>query len=145
MSFVINSIMASDLGDLDYAYRQFIISAGEDLDEELTGRRDTSEGIHGTASGGAWMAVVFGFGGITLTDDRLIVNPRLPRHWKSLAFNLMLRGERVSFQMDHSRVRIAVGDQKGVQLDALVAGHEVKLVSGKCCEVGLAASALPVL
>lgn len=135
MSFVINSMMAKDVGDLDYAYRQFLISAGEDLDENLTGRRDTSDGIHGTASGGAWMAAVLGFGGVRVTKDGLSVDPRLPEHWKSLQFKLMLRGEVVSFAIDHSRVRILVGTQSGLELPARVCGRSLTLVSGQRVEI----------
>ncbi len=75
MSFVLNCIMAADMGDMEAAYRHFIITCGEDLDEGLTGRRDTYAGLHGTASGGAWMAAVFGFGGVHL---RLPDSPASP-------------------------------------------------------------------
>jgi trehalose/maltose hydrolase-like predicted phosphorylase len=71
MSFVLNCIMAADVGDLAEAYKNFIITCGEDLDEGLTGRKDTSPAPRGPASGGAWMAAVFGFGGVhlPLPDD----------------------------------------------------------------------------
>lgn len=131
MSFVINAMMAKEVGDLDFAYRQFLISAGEDLDEDLTGRRDTAEGIHGTACGGAWMAAVLGFGGVLLTERGLSVSPRLPSHWQWLKFKLVLRGEVLSFAIDQSRVRISVGSEKGLDLGATIAGHPARLQSGK--------------
>lgn len=138
MSFVINSMMAKDIGDLDYAYRQFLISAGEDLDENLTGRGDTADGIHGTASGGAWMAAVLGFGGLWLTERGLQVNPRLPEHWRSLRFNVVLHGEVVSFDIDHGRVRITPGARKNVELPATVCGQSVVIRSGHELEVSIA-------
>ncbi|MGB9618862.1 MAG: glycosyl hydrolase family 65 protein, partial [Armatimonadota bacterium] len=137
MSFVINSLMAKDMGEMDYAYEQFLISAGEDLDEELTGRRDTAEGLHGTASGGAWMAAVFGFGGFRFSERGLSINPRLPDHWKSLEFNCVVRGELLSVRVDCSRVAIRVGNRKGIEIDAVVVGKETILRSGQVYEAAL--------
>lgn len=144
MSFAVNSMMAKDVGDIEYAYRQFLICAGEDLDEELTGRRDTAEGIHGTASGGAWMAAVFGFGGVRLTDRGLSINPRLPRHWKSLKFKLLVRGALLSFEVDHGRTRVSVSGDGAVDLAAEVAGEKLTLCAGHSYEfptAGLSARA----
>jgi len=53
MSFVINALNAVDVGEPAAAYKHFIITTGMDLDEALTGRRDTYAGLHGTAAGGA--------------------------------------------------------------------------------------------
>ncbi len=137
MSFVINSLMATDMGEMDYAYEQFLISAGEDLDEDLTGRRDTAEGLHGTASGGAWMAAVFGFGGFRLTERRLSINPRLPEHWRSLRYNVVVRGEMLTIEVSHSSVKVSVGSEKGIELDAIVAGKHVTLRSGETYDTAL--------
>lgn len=137
MSFVINSLMAVDMGEMDYAYEQFLISAGEDLDEDLTGRRDTAEGLHGTASGGAWMAAVFGFGGFRITERGLSIRPRLPEQWRSLRYNAVVRGEVLSVEVDRSTVRVSVGSEKGVELDAVVAGKTLTLRSGQTYETAV--------
>ncbi len=106
MSFVINAIMAAEVGDLDEAYQQFLVSAGSDLDEELTGRKDTYAGLHGTAAGGAWMAAVMGFGGVRLSERGLAIRPRLPRQWKSLQFRLAYRGRTLRVRVDHEQVTL---------------------------------------
>lgn len=134
MSFVVNAIMAKQMGEMDEAYRDFIISAGMDLDPSLTGRGDTGQGLHGTAMGGAWMAAVFGFGGVTLSKDRLLVEPRLPGHWKSLSFALRIRGESLRFTITHETIRIAVGTKRSVELPARIAGQDVTLRSGETYE-----------
>jgi trehalose/maltose hydrolase-like predicted phosphorylase len=134
MSFAVNAIMAKQMGEMDEAYRDFVISAGMDLDPSLTGRGDTGQGLHGTAMGGAWMAAVFGFGGVTLAKDRLLVEPRLPERWKSLAFTLRIRGEAVHFSMTHETIRVAVGDERSLELPARIAGEDVTLRSSETYE-----------
>ncbi len=130
MSYFINSIMAKEMGEMEDAHRDFIISAGMDLDPALTGRNDTHEGLHGTALGGAWMAAVFGFGGITLGQNGLTINPKLPAKWKSLAFRIMFRGELMEFKITRNTIEIAVGDKASLSIPAVVAEKETRLESG---------------
>ena len=131
MSFAANSIMATDMGEMDDAYRQFIIGAGMDLDESLTGRHDTHAGLHGSALGGAWMAAVLGFGGVQLCEGGLQINPNLPPQWEGLHFNLVLHGEVVKVSIDGNEIELAVGKERGLELPARVAGQAVTLRSGQ--------------
>ncbi len=137
MSYVINSITAKDMGDMEDAYRQFIITAGEDLDESLTGRGDTADGLHGTATGGAWMAAVFGFGGVDLVGETLFVNPKLPEHWKSLSFRIIIRDMKLEFMITQDNVTIRVEGASDVPLKAIVCGQMHELMSGAVLRVGL--------
>ena len=131
MSFAINSIMAADMGEMDRAYRDFMISAGSDVDESLTGRRDTFAGLHGTAMGGTWMAAVFGFGGVHLSEAGLRINPNLPPQWKTLRFNLVLRGERIRVTVDHEQVAFDVSSECSIEIPITVAGQVLTLRSGE--------------
>ncbi len=130
MSFGLNAIMCADMGDLREAYQQFIISAGMDIDEELTGRNDTRYGMHGTACGGAWMAVVFGFGGVRLHEGALHITPRLPRGWRALNFTLTLRGETCAVTITKHSISVRCGRRASLTLPAVLAGHAVTLRSG---------------
>jgi len=159
MSFVLNSIMAADMGEHDDAYKNFIISAGEDIDEGLTGRKDTYAGLHGTASGGAWMAAVMGFGGVNLAEGPtrgaethpaltlahapspagpvttgssvLRINPNLPQQWTELRFNLVLRGVTLHVAIDHTQVTLTLGKERKLELPLPVAGKPLVLKSGE--------------
>ncbi len=131
MSFVINAIASADVGEMDEAYRDFIISAGEDLDEGLTGRRDTYAGLHGTAAGGAWMAAVFGFGGVHISAQGLRINPRLPGLWSALRFNLVLQGVTVRVAIDREQIQLDVGTERKLSLPVTVAGQALTLESGQ--------------
>ena len=135
MSFAINAIAAADVGDLDEAYRNFMIAAGMDLDQELTGRQDTHAGLHGTALGGAWQATVFGFGGVHLSDKGLRINPNLPPMWQRLRFNLVLRGEVVRVEIDRREIVLTAGDERGIKMRIAIAGQEEVLRSAEMVRV----------
>jgi trehalose/maltose hydrolase-like predicted phosphorylase len=129
MSFAINAIAAADVGDVDEAYRNFLISAGYDLDEELAGRGDTHAGLHAAALGGAWLAAVFGFGGVSLTENGLRINPKLPPPWKKLRFNLMLKGQLVSITIDPEEITLKAGAERSIDIPLTVAGQKKRLRS----------------
>jgi len=130
MGYAINAIMAAGGGDMEEAYKNFIITCGEDLDESLTNRKDTYAGLHGTACGGAWLAAVFGFGGLSLSDRGLRINPHLPAQWRSLRFNLTLRGVVVDVAIDREQVTLKVGHERQAEIPIAVAGQALTLRSG---------------
>ena len=86
----IQAIIACMMDDPNDAYEHFIRAARADLRDVRGNARD---GIHAASAGGAWQAVVFGFGGLRLTAQGWETHPRLPKHWKRLSYNFFLRGE----------------------------------------------------
>lgn len=130
MSFAIHAIMAADLGELDTAYRNWLISAGMDLDETLTGRGDTADGLHGTALGGAWLAAVFGFGGVHWGAAGLHIDPNLPPAWDALRFQLAVRGARVRVAIDRRETVLTVEGEAGWELPVRVMGQKLTLKDG---------------
>jgi kojibiose phosphorylase len=131
MSFAVNALTALRMGDIDEAYAQFLIAAGMDLDESLTGRRDTHQGLHGTAMGGAWQAAIFGFAGVILKNQELSINPRLPRGWKSMKFQLAVRGGWIRVQIDRDEMRLIVSEPIRPKLSIRIAGREVSPLPGE--------------
>lgn len=130
MSFVLNSIMAADMGEMDRAYEEFIIAAGMDVDEELTGRKDTFAGLHGTSAGGAWMAAVFGFGGVCLSEQGLRIRPNLPPAWNGLRFPLLYQGLRLNVAIDREQVTIRAGGDASRIVSLNVGDRPVTLSGG---------------
>ena len=96
----IHAVLACELGMPKVAYEYFMQAALADL-EDLRG--NTADGIHGGSAGGVWQAVVFGFAGLQLTDDGHTLNPRLPPHWRRLAFNFWHRGKKVRVDLPESQ------------------------------------------
>ncbi|MEH2387474.1 MAG: beta-phosphoglucomutase [Nostoc sp.] len=85
----VEAILASDLGKSTEAYELFMRALMVDLEDN---RGNTSDGIHGASAGGIWQAVIFGFGGIQLTENGPVANPHLPPGWTRLKFKLHWQG-----------------------------------------------------
>jgi trehalose/maltose hydrolase-like predicted phosphorylase len=83
-------ILACELGYVDTAYNLFMKGALVDLENP---RGNSAEGIHLACCGAVWQATVFGFAGLTVTDEGYTTNPCLPEHWTRLAFKFLRRGE----------------------------------------------------
>jgi trehalose/maltose hydrolase-like predicted phosphorylase len=131
MSYALNAIACAETGDMDEAYKNFIIAAGMDIDQQLTGRMDTAAGIHGTSCGGAWMAAVFGFGGVHVAHGSLHITPRLPRKWTTLSFVLVLNDEEFSVTVTRDSVTVNGGDYANVEIPANILGQDVMIQSGR--------------
>jgi kojibiose phosphorylase len=86
----IMAIMACDVGKPDDAYEHFIRAVRADLRDV---RGNAGDGIHAASAGGTWQSVIFGFGGLRITQEDWRTNPRLPKHWKRLAFKFFHRGK----------------------------------------------------
>jgi len=82
--------MACKVGRVEEAYEYFIRAARADLRDV---RGNAGDGIHGASAAGTWQAAVFGFGGLRLHTNGWDVTPRLPAHWKRLAFKFYYHGE----------------------------------------------------
>jgi kojibiose phosphorylase len=94
----IQAIMSCEVDRLDEAYEHFIRAARADLRNV---RGNAEDGIHAASAGGVWQAVVFGFAGLQMLPDPAIpyrlcswrTRPRLPRHWRRLAFKFYFQGQ----------------------------------------------------
>jgi kojibiose phosphorylase len=86
----IMAIMACDVDKPEDAYEHFIRAVRADLRDV---RGNAGDGIHAASAGGTWQSVVFGFGGLRVTPEGWTTNPRLPHHWKRLAFKFFHRGQ----------------------------------------------------
>jgi kojibiose phosphorylase len=87
----VSATIAARAGDMATAYSHFLRAARADLGDV---RGNASDGIHGASAGGLWMAVVFGFAGLTLTPDGWEARPSLPPEWTRLRFAFRHRGVR---------------------------------------------------
>ncbi len=92
----IQAILACRMGDVEAAYPFFMQAALVDL-KDL--RLNAEHGVHGAAAGSVWQAAVFGFGGVRVTEQGLVSEPRLPAHWRRLKFKIVYRGEVREFDL----------------------------------------------
>ncbi len=81
---------ACEVGRPDEAYTHFMLAARADLRNP---RGNAGDGIHAASTGGVWQAAVFGFAGLRHTANGPTLRPRLPRHWRRLAFTYEYHGQ----------------------------------------------------
>ena len=86
----IHAWAACEVGRPEEAYDHFMLAARADLRNP---RGNAEDGIHAASTGGVWQAAVFGFAGLRHTAAGWTVRPRLPRHWRRLAFKYFYQGQ----------------------------------------------------
>ena len=89
LSTCIFSIVASEIGYHDKAYRYFMNTARMDLDDT---HHNVNAGIHAANMAGTWMCLVNGFAGMRSYGDVLSFRPALPQAWEEYTFRIMYRG-----------------------------------------------------
>ena len=106
------SLVAAEIGKIDWAYDYFMRAATIDLNGESKQFVGTLYigGTHPAASGGAWMSAVFGLCGVQCDGDILKIDPRLPAHWKSVRLPLALGRGRLLLEISNARIVVRVTD-----------------------------------
>jgi len=102
------SLIAAQIGKIDWAYKYFMKTATIDLTgdgKEYVGTLYIG-GTHPAGNGGAWMSAVFGLCGIHVSDEGISVNPRLPAHWTQVRLSMLFHGQRLRFTLTHADVAI---------------------------------------
>lgn len=90
LSACVHAILAADIGMDEKAYELYLRTSRLDLDDYNS---EVAEGLHVTSMAGSWLAMVEGFGGMRVSDSgRLMINPRMPKDWKSMQFKVNYRG-----------------------------------------------------
>ncbi|WP_428375488.1 glycoside hydrolase family 65 protein [Lichenicoccus sp.] len=100
LSRAMHGFVAARLGLTDLALRYFREMADIDLGDAQVGG---DGGVHIAALGGLWLTAVFGFAGLSLTEDGVALDPQLPPDWTSLAFCVQWHGRVL-------RIRIGAAD-----------------------------------
>ena len=102
------AIVAAEIGDTDWAYKYFMKTASVDLTgntKQYLGSLYIG-GTHPAANGGAWNTAIFGFAGVSFTNDTLDISPRLPKNWDSLSFKLNWKGDKLDIKITQNKVEI---------------------------------------
>jgi nigerose phosphorylase len=123
------SLIAAQIGKVDWAYKYFMKTATIDLTgegKEYVGTLYIG-GTHPAGNGGAWMSAVFGLCGIHISDDGISVHPRLPAHWKEVRLSLLFRGQKLRFTLAHGSVAIEMGDRGETGLPISINGQSYAL------------------
>lgn len=111
----VHSILAAELGRDRDAYRYAMHAARLDLDDY---NRNTAEGLHTTSMAGAWMNLVYGFGGLRSDGPRLRFAPSCPAAWKGFNFRLRYRGRllQVTVRKRNASFRLLEGEPLEIEV-----------------------------
>ncbi len=115
LSTCIFSIVASRLGMQKKAYHYFGDSAKMDLENT---HNNTKDGIHTANMGGCYMAIVYGFAGLRVTEKGIFLHPFLPDAWNGYCFKIHYRGNllKVSVTKDLIEVHLETGSELELQV-----------------------------
>ncbi|MCU1560720.1 glycosyl hydrolase family 65 protein [Mycetocola sp.] len=133
LSKIVQSIIAAEIGYQELALEYFLDMVFVDLADL---HKNTADGVHVASAGGAWNALVSGFGGMRDHDGILTFDPRLPQEWPELRYRLTWRGTRmlVSLTAEKMRVSVVAGENP---VSFLVRGEPVEVGPGADAEVTL--------
>ncbi len=115
LSCCIFSIIASEIGYHDKAYRYFMETARLDLDNT---HGNTQYGVHTAAMAGTWLGVAYGFGGMRVLEGTPSFAPTLPAQWQHYQFKIQLRGALLQVRVDRQQVVYTL-----LAGDSLLIGH----------------------
>ena len=119
LSPAIHALVAARLGELPLAEGYLREAASVDLGDTMG---NVSGGLHMAALGGLWQAILFGFAGMSYSDDGLAFEPRLPKQWRSLAFPVRWRGSQLRVRIDREAAQMLVRVELGQEVPVSAAG-----------------------
>ena len=125
LSASIQSIVAAEIGDSDAADGHFDDALYYDLSDSAG---NVASGVHVAAAGGAWMALVFGFGGVRDFDGQLTIDPALPQRWRSLSFSVRFHDRQLRIHLAHDTETYLL--ESGDPLEVAVRGEKITLRQG---------------
>jgi trehalose/maltose hydrolase-like predicted phosphorylase len=126
LSTCIFSIVASDIGYHDKAYRYFMRTARMDLDDY---HGNVKDGVHVANMAGTWMCLVNGFAGLKVHDDTLSLNPYLPAGWDEYSFKFTHQDRTLSVVVDRTSATYEL--LAGEDLEIRHKGSSVTLRAGQ--------------
>lgn len=134
LSRLVFSKVAFEAGQLQEAWSYFWGALQSDVADSQGGT--TAEGIHlGVMAGTIWLVQSM-WAGISIHDQRIVINPRLPAGWTSIELKLIYRGHSVAvkasnqdvlvellngaasqiFEIGNQHFRLSAGESKRVEI-----------------------------
>jgi maltose phosphorylase len=126
LSPCVHAILASKLGYEEKAYEMYLRTSRLDLDDY---NNDTEDGCHITSMAGTWMSVVKGFGGMKVLNDKLHLNPFIPKQWSSYSFRIEFRGRVINVRVRRSKTQTLL--ESGEPIEIILSGEPVWLEGEK--------------
>ena len=132
LSACVQSILAAEIGYEQKALEYFQYALLMDL-ADVAG--NVVDGAHVASTGGVWMGLTYGFGGMRDFDGALSFDPRLPAAWGRLRFPLRFHDSYLVADFTHDRYAFELTD--GEALTFTVRGTEVTVQPGQRIELAV--------
>ena len=126
LSPCVHSILASKLGMAKKAYELYLQTSRLDLDDY---NHEVQEGCHITSMAGTWLALVEGFGGMRVREDKLLIHPLLPEHWETLGFMVYFRSSLVRIKIGQHEIKVETDSEN--QVPIVLLGNEGMISSAQ--------------
>jgi alpha,alpha-trehalose phosphorylase len=130
LSACVQAILAAEIGYEDKALEYFQYALFMDL-ANVAG--NVVDGAHIASTGGVWMAIIYGFGGMRNHDGRLSFDPRLPSTWGSLAFRIRYQDSRILVRLTAEVYHFEL--LEGDAVTVTICGRETTLEPGQTVEL----------
>lgn len=105
LSPCIHVVQATKLGYDEKAYELYLRTSRLDLDDY---NKEVHEGLHITSMAGTWMAIVMGFGGLRIRENKLSFSPMLPSKWNAFQFCIRYRDAIFNININKENIKIYV-------------------------------------
>lgn len=135
LSYSTYALQAARLGMLEKASEYFAENAFIDL-YNLHG--NTDHGGHMAAMSGAWQAIVMGFGGLQIIDNKLNFAPRIPNEWREYSFALNFGAHFIKVTISQNYARFSIDNGK---ISIRVFGHEITINAKESVEIPIGKNA----
>jgi alpha,alpha-trehalose phosphorylase len=126
LSACVQSILAAEIGYQQRAIEYFRYALLMDL-ADVSG--NVVDGVHIASTGGVWMALTYGFGGMRDYGGVLRFDPRMPEGWRRLEFPLRFRERSLRVAIAPDRIELLL--LEGAPLEVEVRGAPVLLELGE--------------
>lgn len=99
------SLLATEIGEKEYAYKMFRESASIDLygPQKLFAGGVYIGGSHPASEGGAYMSLLYGFSGLKIHGKEINVSNNLPKEIKELKYSIFFQGERYLIDIQENK------------------------------------------
>jgi trehalose/maltose hydrolase-like predicted phosphorylase len=124
LSRPMHGLVAARLGNSEMALRYFQETTAIDLADTHVA---IAGGIHIAALGGVWQMAVFGFAGVSLRDNGIAINPKLPPGWRCLKFALQWRGRSLKLKIGRAGRSLEATLENGEPMTVTVNGKQHEL------------------
>ena len=125
LSRIVHSQLANMAGDTELSWKLYQDALGSDFNDIQGGT--TGEGIHFGVMAGTIMIALTTFAGLNLKNEKISINPALPKTWNSISFKITYKGSQYLFNIDNNYIIITSNKANNKSVTIFAEGKEYSL------------------